>query len=217
MKKNGTGTKRIYRENIFYFLASVIVYAALSIIAVNATLVFAGFSFVNPIVPAIVSLAAFAVSGAAAKNFRNKFLFLFALCFCLLTSGLFFFFFFGPRHEMTSGVLWPILVILCGLSFLFASILKKRKITGFYSVIALAFIALGSCFFLFSSNVIPISLATVFLCIFIPFLLIFTAVAATCLNNRMERQDAEAASLNAQSAIEPPSSFGAEEGEEKES
>ncbi len=183
------------RENLLYFLAVAFVYTAMAFIVVNSTLVFAGFRFANPILPALVSFAAFAVAALSTLKLRKSFLFLFATCFCLLTSGLFFFFFFVSRHKMTSGVLWPLLVVFCGFSFLFAGAIKKRKIVSFYSVIALAFIILGICFFLLSSNILSISLASVFLYFFIPFILIFLAAAGAFLNNYAEKSNKDKSSI----------------------
>lgn len=187
MGKNGCGVKKKPRKKVSYICAVAFLYLALTFLAVNATLLFAGFSFFPAVVPALAAAAAFVSAVVSARCFRKRFLFLFSAVFCFLTSALFFFFFFGSRYKMTSGVLWPLLVIFCGFSFLTAGIWKKKRLVNFYSVIAAAFLFLGVLFFLFSCNIIPLSFSSVFLLVFIPFVLVFAAAVSVLVHTRREK------------------------------
>ncbi len=179
MGKNGAG-------KLLYFFAVFFITFSLLFIMVNATLIFAGFGYVNLLFSSVVALAAGMLSWISARKIRKCFLFLFSAVFCFQTFFLFFFSAVSPV-KMSSGIFWPVLVLFCGISFFAAGVMKKKRILNFYTVVSGGFLILGGIFLLFSSEIIPFSFSSMFVYCFPVFILIFIAVVSAFVSFRMER------------------------------
>lgn len=77
---------------------------------------------------------------------------------------------FGPEH------LWPIAVLLCGICLILTCFFKHRKIRGVYLFPAILIEVLGSCFLLFSMNIIKVPLSQ-FMAKWGPLLLVLAGAA----------------------------------------
>jgi len=143
-------------------LSSVFLPSSVALVAVLVTLTLLGDIRFPPFLVSVLSLVFSLLLWYTAVLVGNRVRFYFAATF-LFQVGILLLLLDLDLVSIPLPRTWPFLMLFVGLSFLFAGLVRYRKPTAIYLVLALTFCGLGGLFLLLSTGFVPGSLKTVLL------------------------------------------------------